>query len=159
MEQLNDNKIICHIVGLNPNDKSKIKEVCNNIPKYHLIDLDNINNEILNNDTMNKLFKNNLKLKKNKNDKFKDIDKKKSKKFKKIKNSKCDHLISMNDGITLSKYNSLQMNIINISNPSKSHSLEVNLNNNSTIYHDSFIYLEITSELGLLKCFYNLEVN
>ena len=57
MEQLNDNKIICHIVGLNPNDKSKIKEVCNNIPKYHLIDLDNINNEILNNDTMNKLFK------------------------------------------------------------------------------------------------------
>ena len=86
-------------------------------------------------------------------------NKKKSKKIKKIKNSRCDHLITMNDGITLSKYNTLHIDIININNPSKNHSLEVSLNNHSTIYHDSFIYLEITSEIGLLKCFYNLDVN
>ena len=85
-------------------------------------------------------------------------NKKKSKKIKKIKNSKCDHLINISDGITFSKYNTLHMDIININNPTNNHSLEVNLNN-STIYHDSFIYLEITSELGLLKCYYNLEVN
>ena len=46
MEQLNDNKIICHIVGLNPNDKVKIKDLCENISKYHMIDLDEINNNI-----------------------------------------------------------------------------------------------------------------
>lgn len=79
MEQLNDNKIICHIVGLNPSDKSKISELCNNISKYHLIDLDEINNEILTDETMNKLFKTYSKLKKSKNDKFKDIDKKMTK--------------------------------------------------------------------------------
>ena len=79
MEQLNDNKIICHIVGLNPNDKVKIKDLCENISKYHMIDLDEINNNILNDEYMNKLFKNYSKLKKSKNDKFKDLDKKMTK--------------------------------------------------------------------------------
>ena len=51
------------------------------------------------------------------------------------------------------------MNIININDPSKNHSFKLDLNNNSVIYHDNFIYLEVTTELGLLKCFYNLEVN
>ena len=79
MEQLNDNKIICHIVGLNPNDKVKIQDLCKSITKYNMIDLDEINNEILNDEYMNKLFKTYSKLKKNKNDKFKDIDKKMTK--------------------------------------------------------------------------------
>ena len=87
------------------------------------------------------------------------ISKKKSKKIKKIKNTKCDNLITTSDGISFNKYNSLLMNIININNPSKNHSFKLDLNNNSVIYHDNFIYLEVTAELGLLKCFYNLEVN
>ena len=86
-------------------------------------------------------------------------NKKKSKKIKKIKNTKCDNLITTSDGISFNKYNSLLMNIININNPSKNHSFKLDLNNNSVIYHDNFIYLEVTAELGLLKCFYNLEVN
>jgi len=79
MEQLNENKIICHIVGLNPSDKQKIEEMCSKVKKYNLIDLDQINNKILNSDEMTKLFKNYSKLKNNKNDKFKDIDKKMTK--------------------------------------------------------------------------------
>ena len=86
-------------------------------------------------------------------------NKKKSKKIKKIKNTKCDQLINISDGITYNKYRSLVMNIININNPLNNHSFKVDLTSNSVIYHDNFIYLEITSELGLLKCFYNLDVN
>ena len=67
MEQLNENKIICHIVGLNPEDKSRLEELCRSIKKYNLIDLDKINNEILNDEEMNKMFslfskKSNLKI-------------------------------------------------------------------------------------------------
>ena len=79
MEQLNENKIICHIVGLNPEDKQKIIEMCSKIKRYNLIDLDDINNKVLNDDEMNKLFKNYSKLKKSKNDKYKDLDKKMTK--------------------------------------------------------------------------------
>ena len=86
-------------------------------------------------------------------------NKKKSKKIKKIKNTKCDNLITTSDGISFNKYNSLLMDIININDPSKNHSFKLDLNNNSVIYHDNFIYLEVTAELGLLKCFYNLGVN
>ena len=75
MERLNENKIICHIIGLNPEDKSRLEELCRSIKKYNLIDLDKINNEILNDEEMNKMFKTYTRLKKNKNDKFKDIDK------------------------------------------------------------------------------------
>ena len=79
MEQLNENKIICHIVGLNPDDKKKIIEMCSKIKRYNLIDLDDINNKVLNDEEMSKLFKNYSKLKKSKNDKFKDVDKKMTK--------------------------------------------------------------------------------
>lgn len=79
MEQLNENKIICHIVGLNPEDKQKIIEMCSKIKKYNLIDLDDINNKVLNEEEMSKLFKNYSKLKKSKNDKYKDVDKKMTK--------------------------------------------------------------------------------
>ena len=79
MERLNENKIICHIVGLNPSDKRKIKELCSRIKKFNFIDLDEINNNILNSDEMNKMYKSYTRLKKNKNDKYKDIDKKMTK--------------------------------------------------------------------------------
>jgi hypothetical protein len=79
MERLNENKIICHIVGLNPSDKGRIKELCNRIKKYNFIDLDDINNKILNSDEMNKMYKSYSRLKKNKNDKYRDIDKRMTK--------------------------------------------------------------------------------
>ncbi len=79
MEQLNDNKLICHIVGLNPRDKQKLVSLCNKYNKYNIIDLDPINNDILNNEEMSKMFKTYSRLKKNKNDKYKELDKKMTK--------------------------------------------------------------------------------
>lgn len=67
--------IVCHIVGLNPNLKNKfIKQINKNI--YTIIDLDEINNLIITDPYMIKLFKNYINLKENKNDKYKDTDKK-----------------------------------------------------------------------------------
>lgn len=83
--------------------------------------------------------------------------KKKFKKIRKVKNSKSDVLISYADNININKYNSVEMTIVNISKPNINHTLTVNFNNNSLIYRDSFIYLELTSEMNFLKCFYNLE--
>ena len=47
--------------------------------KINFIDLDDINNNILNSEEMNKMYKSYNRLKKNKNDKYKDIDKKMTK--------------------------------------------------------------------------------
>ena len=85
--------------------------------------------------------------------------KKKSKKIKKIKNSKSDTLIDLVDNININKYFKLLLTIINIHNPTINHSLEINLSNKPLVYKDDFIYLELTTEMNLLKCFYNLEVN
>ena len=79
MEKIEENKIICHIVGLNFCQKERFKEVCDDLKIYNLIDLDILNDEILNTDEMNNMFKNYTKYKKNKNDKYKDIDKKMNK--------------------------------------------------------------------------------
>ena len=79
MEKLNENKIICHIIGLKQSDKEDINKLCNTDNKYNLIDLDGINNDILNSPEMTKMFKIYSSLKNNKNDKFKDIDKKMTK--------------------------------------------------------------------------------
>ena len=79
MERLNENKIICHIIGLNQDDKANLNKLCNATTKYNLIDLDVINNEILTSDEMTKMFKMYSSLKNNKNDKFKDVDKKMTK--------------------------------------------------------------------------------
>lgn len=76
MERLNENKIICHIVGINYTDKLKLKNLCDSTKKYNLIDLDQLNDEILKSEEMSKMFKSYSRLKKNKNDKFKDVDKK-----------------------------------------------------------------------------------
>jgi hypothetical protein len=67
----------CHIIGLNPYSK---KELINNLnPKiFNLIDLDTINQQILGDPQLDKMFKQYQKLKNDKNDKFKEIDKKMS---------------------------------------------------------------------------------
>ena len=67
--------VICHIIGLNPISKDKLIEGIDN-KKYHIVDLDDINNFILRNEEMDKMFKQYHKLKTSKNDKFKQIDKK-----------------------------------------------------------------------------------
>lgn len=79
MEKIEENKIICHIVGLNIYQKEKFKEVCENLKMYNLIDLDSLNDEILSTDEMSNMFKTYNKHKKNKNDKYKEIDKKMNK--------------------------------------------------------------------------------
>ena len=86
-------------------------------------------------------------------------NKKKSKKIKKIKNSKSDTLITLNDNINANKYNKFELTIINLNNPNINHTLDLNLTNQTIVYKDDFIYLEISSEMNLLKCFYNLEIN
>ena len=85
--------------------------------------------------------------------------KKKFKKIKKIKNSRSDMLIDITDNINLNKYNKLEITIINLNNPNVNHDIEIDLTNYNKIYKDEFIYLELTSELNLLKCFYNLDIN
>ena len=76
MERLNENKIICHIVGINYLEKVKLKDLCEKSKKFNLIDLDILNEDILKSEEMNKMFKSYSKMKKNKNDKYKDVDKK-----------------------------------------------------------------------------------
>ena len=87
------------------------------------------------------------------------ISKKKSKKIKKIKNSKSDILINTSDNLVFNKYNKMNISIVNINRPIDNHLVELNLENKSIIYKDDYVYLEIYSEMGNLKCFYNLEVN
>jgi hypothetical protein len=71
------NNISCHLIGLNPYNK---KELVDMIPKttFNVIDLDNINMEILKTPDIDKMYKQYIKLKEDKNDKFKEVDKKMS---------------------------------------------------------------------------------
>ena len=85
--------------------------------------------------------------------------KKKSKKIKKIKNSKSDILINITDNLVFDKYEKMNISIININQPIDNHDIELNLEKKSIIYKDNYIYLEVYSEMGNLKCFYNLEIN
>jgi hypothetical protein len=70
-------EIICHIIGITNIMKqdfiNKTLEM-----NYNIIDLDDLSNNILNNETMIQMFKQYQGFKNNKNDKFKDIDKKMS---------------------------------------------------------------------------------
>tara|TARA_Y100000813_G_scaffold67845_1_gene47912 strand:- start:2 stop:970 length:969 start_codon:yes stop_codon:yes gene_type:complete len=66
------NKIICHIVGADNNDKKIIKDFCNKFKKYDSIDLDLLNEEILKSEEMEKLFKQYNRFKKSNNDKYKE---------------------------------------------------------------------------------------
>lgn len=71
------NNISCHLIGLNPYNK---KELVDTIPKtiFNVIDLDTINMEILKTPEIDKMYKQYMKLKEDKNDKFKEVDKKMS---------------------------------------------------------------------------------
>ena len=88
-------------------------------------------------------------------------DKKKFKKFKKIKNSKSGMLLNTGENVNSSKYSKLLIEIATTNNINDVHYIDISLKNSdnkSIIYKDDFIYLEITSEYNLLKCFYNLEI-
>ena len=84
--------------------------------------------------------------------------KKKLKKFKKIKISKSDVLINNNDEISFTKYSKLEINITSLNNKLDSIDIEIELTNEPIIYQDDKIYLEITSNIDLMNCFYNLEI-
>jgi hypothetical protein len=70
-------ELICHIVGITSLNKTKF---INDMKKigYHIIDLDELSNSILRNNTMVQLFSQYQGFKDSKNDKFKEIDKKMS---------------------------------------------------------------------------------
>ena len=73
---MNDyNCLTCHIIGLNPYSKKELIESMNS-KIFNPIDLDEINEIIIKDDTMNSMFKSYQKLKDSKNDKFKEVDKK-----------------------------------------------------------------------------------
>ena len=75
----NGNIIICHIVGLNSQDKKNLKNLCSQVKNYILVDLDAINNKILQSEEMTRMYNEYSKYKNTKNDIFKDIDKKMTK--------------------------------------------------------------------------------
>ncbi len=70
-------EIICHIVGITSNLKNKFIDDMKKIG-YNIIDLDELSNNILRNNTMVQLFSQYQGFKDSKNDKFKEIDKKMS---------------------------------------------------------------------------------
>ena len=71
----------CHIVGLNPYTKKELYEKLNdkNFNKtFNIIDLDSVNQEILKKDDMDRMYRQYMKLKLDKNDKYKEVEKKMS---------------------------------------------------------------------------------
>jgi len=72
---MNDNILTCHIIGLNPYSKKELIDSLNTTI-FNAIDLDDINEKIIKEDTMNLMFKSYQKMKDSKNDKFKELDKK-----------------------------------------------------------------------------------
>ena len=64
---------ICHIVNLNNKDKKKFIKDFND--EFNIIDLDKINNVIISDEKLDKLYLKYEKLKNTKNDKYKEIDK------------------------------------------------------------------------------------
>ena len=63
------NNLTCHIVGLNPISKKELIEELNK-KIFNPIDLDDINQEIINDNEMDKMYKQYQKFKDIKNDKF-----------------------------------------------------------------------------------------
>ena len=70
-------EIICHIVGITSLSKNKFLDDMKKIG-YHIIDLDELSNNILRNASMVQLYSQYQGFKNSKNDKFKEIDKKMS---------------------------------------------------------------------------------
>jgi hypothetical protein len=67
--------IVCHIVGITNLNKHKFLEIVSKL-NYNIIDLDEMSNSLLNNNTMTQMFKQYQGFKDSKNDKYKEIDKK-----------------------------------------------------------------------------------
>jgi hypothetical protein len=67
----------CHIIGFNPYAKKEFIDGLNN-KIFNIVDLDIINQDILKDETLDKMYKQYQKLKEDKNDKFKEVDKKMS---------------------------------------------------------------------------------
>ena len=72
---MDNRNVICHIVGLNPSAKKIFITKLDNL-KYEIIDLDEINKEIFKDYEMDNMFKKYNDLKKKKNERYKDLDKK-----------------------------------------------------------------------------------
>jgi len=70
-----DNNKLCHIIGLNSTNKKHLIDQINK-KEFNIIDIDSINQQILDDPQMDKLYKQFIKLKDDKNDKFKEVDKK-----------------------------------------------------------------------------------
>lgn len=68
-------EIICHIIGITSLSKNKFLDDMKKIG-YHIIDLDELSNNILRNNTMVQLYSQYQGFKESKNDKFKEIEKK-----------------------------------------------------------------------------------
>lgn len=69
--------IICHIVGITSSVKNDFINKTKSM-NYNIIDLDEISNNILNNSSMQQMYKQYQHFKDNKNDKYKDVDRKMS---------------------------------------------------------------------------------
>lgn len=98
-------KLSCHVIGLNPYTKKDFIDKLNN-KIFNVIDLDNINKNILGDEELDKMYSMYIKLKNDKNDKYKEVDKKMSqfweqsfvqKVEEKIKQKKTNILIGMNN--------------------------------------------------------------
>ncbi len=74
---MNSNCLSCHLIGLNPYVKKEFVSQLNN-KTFNVIDLDYINQEILKKPELDKMYRQYQKLKEDKNDKFKEVDKKMS---------------------------------------------------------------------------------
>jgi arsenate reductase-like glutaredoxin family protein len=64
---------ICHIINLNMKNKKKFLDEIKN--DFNIIDLDKINNNIISDDKLDRLYQKYEKLKNSKNDKYKELDK------------------------------------------------------------------------------------
>jgi hypothetical protein len=89
MEKIN---LTCHIICLNSKNKKQLYEELNN--NFNIIDLDSINQSILNDQYLDKLFIQFTKLKELKNDKFKEVDKKMSSYWENTFHDKLNELVS-----------------------------------------------------------------
>jgi hypothetical protein len=77
LEQSNFNCVSCHLIGFNPYSKKDFVDKLNK-KTFNVIDLDSVNQEILIDPHLDKMYKQYQKLKDDKNDKFKEVDKKMS---------------------------------------------------------------------------------
>ena len=116
-----------HIIGLNFKTKKHFIENINN-KQFNIIDLDQINNNILSNSKLDKLYEQFTKLKEIKNDKYKEVEKKMTLFWESFFYEKINELISKK------KKNIFIGSNNHYKNPSKK--INLNTKNNFIIYSD-----------------------